>query len=311
MWGTLADHIVQVEVVVKGEVRRASEHENPDLFWALRGAGPSFGIITKFWMKTHPEPGSVVEYTYDVSFGNDPGATKEIFKQWQDLAGDVSLDRRFSSLLIIHPLGVIVSGTFYGSQRDFDETGILERLPKSSSLRLNSWLGSVAHHFESIILQLADVPTRFVSKSLALRPQDVLNNDETDALFDFMYGDEAHVPMVAMFNTEGGAVADLPLNHTSYPHRDKVIMFQSYVIGGHEVPPNHKRFLTGVYERVKRHTPLGGSTYAGYIDMALSSSDAVFAYWGDMLPRLRQIKLEWDPNNVFRNPQSVPPAMVR
>lgn len=49
MWGSTPDHILEVEVVTaEGEVVRASKDENADLFWALRGAGPSFGIVTQF-----------------------------------------------------------------------------------------------------------------------------------------------------------------------------------------------------------------------------------------------------------------------
>ncbi|KAM4057304.1 FAD binding domain-containing protein [Hirsutella rhossiliensis] len=289
MWGNMVDHILEVEVVTaKGEVQRASQHQNADLFWALRGAGPSFGIVTKLWMRTHPEPDSVVEYTYDISFG------------------DPSLDRRFSSLFIIHPLGAVITGTFYGSQRELQQTGILDRLPSRGSVRLGDWLGSVVHVFESLILQLADVPTHFFSKSLALRRQDLLDRKETDALFDYL--DRATPPMVLMFNTEGGAVADVPLNQTSYPHRDKVIIYQSYVIEAFGVSDENKRFLEGVHKRIKRDTPLNASTYAGYVDMAPNRSEAQLAYWGDLLPQLQQIKQNWDPSDVFRNPQSVEPA---
>lgn len=306
MWGNMVDHIVEVEVVTaKGDIARASESQNADLFWALRGAGPGFGIITKLWMRTHPEPSSVVEYTYDISFGLRYDS-KPLFEQWMALAGDPSLDRRFSSLLIMHPLGAVVTGTFYGSQRELEETGILDKLPSRGSVRLSDWLGSVVHVFETLVLQLADVPTHFFSKSLALRRQDLLNGKETDALFTYL--DREAAPMVLIFNTEGGAVADVAPNSTSYPHRDKIIIYQSYVIDVFGVSDKHKLFLEGVHERIKCKTPVEASTYAGYVDLAPNRSEAQLAYWGDSLPQLQQIKQKWDPSDLFRNPQSVKPA---
>jgi FAD/FMN-containing dehydrogenase len=48
-WGHTADHLRSVEIVTAdGEIRRASKHENADLFWAIRGGGGNFGIVTEF-----------------------------------------------------------------------------------------------------------------------------------------------------------------------------------------------------------------------------------------------------------------------
>ena len=49
MWGSALDHVEEVEVVTAdGEIQRASYTENADLFFGLKGAGGSFGIITEF-----------------------------------------------------------------------------------------------------------------------------------------------------------------------------------------------------------------------------------------------------------------------
>ena len=59
--GLSIDHLVSVQVVTaNGQIRRASADENPDLFWAIRGGGGNFGVVTEFEFRLH-EVGPVVQ----------------------------------------------------------------------------------------------------------------------------------------------------------------------------------------------------------------------------------------------------------
>lgn len=311
MWGTALDHVIEVEVVTAdGTIQRASESENSDLFWALRGAGASFGVITEFVVKTHPEPGNVVEYTYHFSFGTQKEMAP-VYLAWQDLVGDPDMDERFSSLFIAEPLGAIVTGTFYGTEDEFEATGIPDRLPSGGTLELKllDWLGHLAHQAEVEGLYLSDLPTAFDSKSLALREEDLLSEDSFDELFDYMgSADTGTLLWFVIFDTQGGAISTIPDNSTSYPHRDKILMYQSYVVGIPILSDATSDFVDGVHERIQRGAPDANSTYAGYVDPDVSREEGQQLYWSSKLPQLRQVKRDWDPNEVFRNPQSVQPA---
>ncbi|CAH0052526.1 unnamed protein product [Clonostachys solani] len=310
MWGSALDHVEEVEVVTAdGEIRRASYTENADLFFGIKGAGASFGIVTKFKVHTHPEPGNVVEYTYNLSFGSQKEMAS-VFKKWQALAGDPELDRRFSTLFFAQPLGALITGTFYGTEEEYKATGIQDKIPSGGvvDFKLVSWLGSIAHQAEVAGLGLAELPNPFTSRSLAFREEDLLSDAAVDDLFTYLdEADKGTIIWTLIFNSEGGAMADFTEGN-SYPHRDKVMMYQSYVIGIPEVSDTSKAFVEEVQRRVRAGAPNANTTYAGYIDPTLDRQAANQFYWGDKLPQLREAKKKWDPSNIFRNPQSVEPA---
>ena len=310
MWGSALDHVEEVEVVTAdGEIRRASYTENADLFFGLKGAGGSFGIITEFKVHTHSEPGEVVEYTYSLSFGSQKEMA-EVYKEWQALVGDPELDRRFSTLFIAQPLGAIITGTFYGTEEEYEATGIPDKIPSGGSIevKLMSWLGSLTHQAEIAGLGLAELPTHFVSRSLAFREEDMLSNDTIDDLFTYLdEADKGTLIWALIFNSEGGAMADFTQGN-SYPHRDKLMMYQSYVIGIPDINDATREFVDEVQRRVRDGAPDASTTYAGYIDPTLNRTAANDFYWGEMVPQLREAKRKWDPEGLFRNPQSIDPA---
>ncbi|KAF5021250.1 hypothetical protein F66182_6648 [Fusarium sp. NRRL 66182] len=310
MWGSALDHIVEVEVVTAdGAIRRASQSRNSDLFWALRGAGASFGIVTRFVVQTHPEPGNIVQYSYSITLGSHT-QTAGLYREWQALVGDANLDRRFSSLFIVQPLGALITGTFYGTEAEYQASGIPDRLPGvgDGAVRLTDWLGHLLHEAETAGLGLASIPSAFYGKSLALDEQDLLNETAIADLFAYLDDTRSVTPFTIIFNTEGGAMRDTPVNATAYPNRNAVLMYQSYGIGVGKVSAATRKLLDGVHERILRSAPGARSTYAGYIDAWVDRKAAQKLYWADNLPRLREVKKVWDPEDVFSNPQSVEPA---
>ncbi|KAJ4268890.1 hypothetical protein NW762_002961 [Fusarium torreyae] len=311
MWGSALDHIVEVDVVTAdGTIRKASQSKNSDLFWALRGAGASFGIVTNFLIRTHPEPGNIVQYSYNIALGSQ-AETADVYKEWQALVGDPDMDRRFSSLFVVQPLGALISGIFYGTENEYQATGIPDRLPGAGkgAVWLTDWMGHLLHEAEATGCALSSIPTAFYTKTLALHEKDLLNETAITDLFEYL--EDAHsetTPITIIFNTEGGAMKDIPSNATAYPHRDSIIMYQSYGIGVGKVSGATRKLLDGVHERILRSAPGARSTYAGYIDAWIDRKAAQELYWADNLPLLREIKKVWDPEEVFSNPQSIEPA---
>lgn len=262
-------------------------------------------------MRTHPEPGNVVQYTFDITFGDDPAQMTDVYMQWQGLVSDPALDRRFGTELIMWLGGIIITGTFYGTEDEFDVTGIHQRLPGNGTIAVTDWLGSLAAWAEKEGLYLATISSNFYAKSLGFRQEDILSEENATALFEYAQSvDKGTALWFIIFDASGGAVAEVPRNATAYAHRDKYMFYQSYAIDLLTLSNKTWTFLDDFHEELVGKLPdstMTRGTYPGYVDLNISGVPQE-QYWEENLPKLEGIKLEWDPNDVFHNPQSVRPA---
>ena len=258
-------------------------------------------------MKTHPEPGDVVQYSYSINFGKHADMVP-VFKQWQDLVMDPELDWRFGTEFTMQELGAIISGTFYGTKEEFDATGIPDRIPKgNTSLVIDDWLAVIAKQAEKAALSLSDIQSAFTARSLAFTREDKLSEDTITSLMNYLDDtDRGTLLWFLIFDATGGAISDVPMNATAYSHRDKVMFCQGYGIGIPFLSQKTKDFVNGVIGNIQGGSANHLTTYPGYVDPLLTNAQQ--AYWGPNLDTLQAIKSQWDPKDVFHNPQSVRPA---
>ncbi|KAI1434367.1 hypothetical protein GGR50DRAFT_408060 [Xylaria sp. CBS 124048] len=305
MWGSCLDHVLEVEVVTAdGSIKRASQTENSDLFFALKGAGAGFGIVTEFVMKTHPEPGSVVQYSYTLSFGKHVDMIP-VFKQWQDLVSDPNLDRRFGTEFVAHELGVIITATFYGTEDEWKATGIPKRIPAGKvSVVVNDWLAVIADQAEQAGLYLSNAHAAFTARSLAFTADEMLTEDTITQVMEYLDKTSPGTLLwFLIFDASGGAISDVPMDQTAYAQRDKIMYCQGYGIGVLSVPSATASFLAGLMSTIQSGANQTLMTYPGYVDPTLPNPQQ--SYWGPNLAKLESVKTTWDPRDVFHNPQSV------
>ncbi|KKK21447.1 hypothetical protein AOCH_000127 [Aspergillus ochraceoroseus] len=290
-FGAALDHIIEAEVVLaNSSIIRASETENPDVFFAVRGAASGFGIVTEFKVRTEPEPGQAVRYSYSFSF-SDTATRADLFKKWQAYVTQPDLPRELASTLTILEHGMFITGTFFGSKEEYNALKIETEFPgfaKGGTLVLDDWLGLVSNWAEDLLL----------------------SEEEIEQMFEYIDNvDKGTLLWFAIFDLQGGAVGDVPVDATAYAHRDTLIWLQSYAINLFgRISETTVEFLERLNELTLTSTAktVPYAAYPGYVDPRLT--DAQAAYWGSNLARLNRIKAEIDPNNVFHNPQSVRPA---
>lgn len=310
--GLGADQVVEAECVLgNGTVVRASETSSSDLFWAIRGAGFSFAIVTQFRMRTAPAPGDTVQFAYNITAG-DSKALAGTFKAWQKFVAQPGLTRLFGCTLTLTDKLLIFSGTYFGPREDFNRLNLQAVLPNGDSGGLQVQSSVVTKLFDEIgdfaLDAFGGVPAHFYAKSLKTTNQTLLSDQAVDAMFEYIHHADKGSPLwFVTWDLEGGAIADVPQSSTAYWNRDALYFLQSYVIDlVNDVSDKSKRFLTGLNQVIQQQTGADDSAYPGYVDNQLQ--DPQRAYWGGNLERLERVKAMFDPENVIQNPQSVKSA---
>jgi hypothetical protein len=311
-WGLALDHIEEVEIVLaNSSIVRASDTLNPDIFFAVKGAAASYGIVTEFKVRTELAQTQAVQYSYLINLGTT-AQRAQLFKDWQAFVTHPSLTRRFASSLTLLPNSIAITGIFYGSKEEYDSFNISERfsIPNPGNIIvITDWLAMTAHSVEDIIVALGnDIPLTFYSKSLGLSRETLLPPSGIEDLVQ--YFDSAPRGLdtrFLIFDLVGGAVNDYAANATGYPHRDTLLWMDGmiYNLDG-PVTQREYDFMDGVRDLVVRYVPVPDEdvpVYPGYVDPRIPNGQRL--YWGGNLERLEQIKTAVDPEDVFHNPQSV------
>lgn len=313
MWGTALDHVIDVEVVLAdGRVVRANEKENPDVYFAIKGAASGFGIVTEFVVRTHPAPGNAVRYSYTLEVGSFASMASS-FKKWLKLVSDPNLSRNLYAQVTLCQIGMIVSGTYFGSQDEFDALGLNSIFPKHKAniVYIEDWLALVANWTEDVGLHIVGgARCAFYSKCLAYKTAYPMPDKCVDDLFKYLdTADKGTLLWFLNFELQGGATNDIPSDATAYAHRDVLYYSESFGIDIGRVTKTTRSFITGINNVITSNMPREKfGSYPGYVDPELRNGQQ--SYWGPNLPRLERIKREIDPEDVFHNPQSVRPARV-
>jgi hypothetical protein len=309
-FGAALDHIVEAEVVLAdGSIVTASDTQNQDVFFAIKGAASGFGIVTEFKVRTEPAPDTAVKFEYTLKVGStEERAT--LFKQWQAYVSNPDLTRKLASTLTLLDDSMVITGTFFGTEEEYNALNIGSQWPgvNGKAIVFQDWLGLVGNWAEDVALKLVGgIPSHFYAKSTAWTPSDLMDSDTIDKMFAYIdSADKGSLAWFVLFDFQGGYTNDIPTDATAYAHRDVLIWMQSYsvsLVGA--VRQAQFDFLDDLNTLVT-NDKAPYSAYSGYVDPLLP--DGPEAYWGSNLPRLQQIKKRIDPQNVFRNPQTPSPA---
>ncbi|CAG8493318.1 5215_t:CDS:2 [Acaulospora colombiana] len=306
MHGLLLDRVVSAEVVLaNGTTVTASQSSNPDLLWALKGAGPSFGIVTSWTYATVPAPPTAVAYDIDLPYFLTPESLASTFNKFQSFVRTAPKELAMSFSMGAYANGVILGGFFqgnyFGTKAEFEAlvNPFIESVQGTvrDANEYADWTKVLVHNAynESLVTATPYPQSTFFTKSYVA--VDTLSDAAVANWTTYLVNKAARsdVNWFIQVDRYGGAVADFNTSTSSFKHRDAFLVFQcSGSSTNNTAYPSDGIDVT--------HAPVDPN----YIDPTLTLQEWQSQYFGDNMPRLIGIKALYDPNNVFSFPQSIP-----
>jgi FAD/FMN-containing dehydrogenase len=304
--GLTIDNLVSAEVVLAhGEVTRTDEHHHPDLFWALRGGGGNFGVVTEFELRAHPRAmhhlGVAVHRLEEAA---------PVLRRWASVMADAPDDLAWNAFLRRLP------GLFdWVPPQLAGEHVLLSAMLWSGDLTEGEKLiGGLLDEIGGEIRFQTPVPHVELQRSW----DDVFDFGRhsynkagyakriDDAVIEVLLEQArrmdspwSHLEVLPM----GGAVSRVASDATAFPHRSSHWVYNLIAMWEPGPGEEHVSWVRETYDALAPHSEPGA--YLNYMGGEERGGwEAAFAGHWD---RLREIKTAYDPANVFSSNQNIPP----
>ncbi|KAF6824344.1 FAD-linked oxidoreductase-like protein 2 [Colletotrichum musicola] len=320
--GTPMDYLEGATYMLyNGTIAECSRTKNPDLFWALQGAGSSYGVIlsltTKTWKPTFPK---AIDYTItlnDTSLAAGVDALLAIQDHVLTGAWPDELTLRWS--LTAPPF--TGSGFYWGNPDDFDAlmAPLIAKLPAGTNLTRNVndfWA------VENVATPSVDIPVdtfpprSFYLQALVLRAGQPFTKASATALYQhttFAFN-RTDMTKFGFIDLWGGApTRALKDEDTSFAHADSLWLIRwegRLATGLTQFPADGLKYMQDGFEPFRQQlrdegVPLRG--FVNYRDTALSVDQWSERLYAGNYAKLQQLKTVYDPEGMFTaHPQSIP-----
>jgi FAD/FMN-containing dehydrogenase len=307
-YGMTIDHLLSAEVVTAdGRVLTASETEHPDLFWAIRGGGGNFGIVTSFEFSLVPLG---LIYGGMLGFAADPA----LLTSYLRLAAEAPDELSTILMLMLAPPMPMIPAAHHGKPVvvvSFCYAGN----PQEGEAAIAPLRGMGAPVVQMVQPMPYPVLFQFSAEGATSRPASVRSHfldgldDSTAAALVEHVGRASSRQGILQFRVLGGAMSRQPSDSTAFGHRDKPYMatiinaWMDAGAGPAEVA-EHRAWTERAWHLLKPH-----STGAYVNFLGDEGEEAITqAYPPDTYARLAQIKHRYDPTNLFKGNRNIPPA---
>ena len=292
-YGLSCDNLRSCEVVTAtGEVVVASTDSHPDLFWALRGGGGNFGVVTDFEFDLHDTGTHAL--TVELDFPRD--RARDALLGWRNLHENAARQATFK-VAVSHDT-VCIGYAWVGDPtagmrllpglRDLGPA-IAERVEPQTYVELQARDDNVGGH-----------ALRRYWKGHYFRE---LRDDAIDALLDGAAAESFGAG--ASIQAYGGAIADVPADATAFSYRDT--SFELVTAARWTDPADDDRQISSAREFASALEPYASGAYVNALSE--DSNDALHRVYSDrQLSRLVSVKDAYDPDNIFHLNHNIRPS---
>jgi hypothetical protein len=311
-YGLTIDNLLQADVVLAdGRFVTASKDEHPDLFWALRGGGGNFGVVTSFLFQAHPV--SMV-YAGPIFWEAAPHA-RTVMRAYRDFLPTAPEELGiFVGLKTVPPMdpfprdywskrACAIIGAYNGPPADGERAiaPLLEAVPPP----IFNWMGAMPF---PAINSLFDP---FFPKGLQWYWKGDFVKSLPDEAIDTHIAQAAAAPsalsLMHLYPIDG-AVRRVPSDATAWSARDATFSMVIAGIDSDATKADALKTWGRAYWKAVHPFNLDGA-YVNFM-MDDEASDRIQGTYGENFARLASVKATYDPHNLFRVNQNIQPAVV-
>jgi hypothetical protein len=301
--GLTIDDLLAADVVTAdGRLLRVDDESHPELFWAIRGGGGNFGVATRFQFRLHPV-GTIVGGMMMLP------ATVDVIESFIALSEAAPEElTTIANVMPAPPMPMV-------PQEQVGKLVIFAMLCYAGAVEAGE---RAVAPFRALAKPIVDMvkPSRYPEMYPPDDPDyhpiatartmfiDSVDGGVAESIVEHLSASNA--PMrVAQLRVLGGAMARVPVDATAFAHRRSRILVN--VAALYESPDQaalHEPWVTGFAASLKQSD--GGA----YVNFLVDEGESRIrdAYPGKTWERLREIKRRYDPTNLFRLNQNIPPG---
>jgi FAD/FMN-containing dehydrogenase len=306
-YGLTIDNLLEADMVLAdGRFVTANEKENPDLFWAVRGGGGNFGVVTTFLFRLHP-----VKMVHAGPTFWPIEQTPEVMKAFQQFIQDAPEEvNGFLAFLTVPPVplfpenlhGKKMCGIVWCSTAPSDEADKITKPMRSVGKPALDHVGPVPFPaLQSLFDPLYPPGLQWYWRA------DFVKDFSDEAIAKHLEHGRQLPTMhsTAHFYPINGAAHRVGRNDTAFSYRDA--NWAQVIVGVDPDPANQEkitRWCKDYFDAV--HPYSAGGAYVNF--MMEEGQERVKASFRDNYSRLADVKKKFDPTNFFRVNQNIRPA---
>ena len=302
-YGLAIDNLLEAQVVTAaGEIVTASAEKHPDLFWAIRGGGGNAGIVTEFTYRLAPV-GQI--YGGELMLP----ASREVIRGYLDYSTSAPDDLTTIANLMYappaphvpaHRVGELVLSILVTWTGDLDAGERAVAPLRALAAPVADAVGPMPYPSIYAFTAHQALPHQ---ASIRMMFADDLSDATIDAALDAATNASSPYSLI-QFRGLGGAYARLDNAATAFAHRDRrffVAIIAVWLDDAGRAP--HEAWTYALWEQIR---PEGTGVYVNFLEN--EGTDRVReAYPSDTYERLQAVKRRYDPGNLFRFNQNIPP----